>query len=154
MSDTNIISKTVLIDRQPAVLYSSLGDLSALVANLPEDKKNMISATQDTLSASVQGFNLGVKVAGREPFSSVTFTQIDGSPIDFTIKAFFDSVDVPENPSADCKTNFHLELNAQLGGMLKMMLGGKLQDALDRIADTIAQAAAGHPVDLSPESFV
>ena len=29
MADTVITGKTVLIDRQPAVLYSALGDLSA-----------------------------------------------------------------------------------------------------------------------------
>ena len=55
MADTNITGKTVLIDRQPAVLYSALGDLSALVANLPEDKKSMVTATADTISASFQG---------------------------------------------------------------------------------------------------
>ena len=115
MADTNIIGKTVLIDRQPAVLYSALGDLSALVANLPEDKKHMVSATQDSISASLQGFNLGMQVASRVPFSRVTFTQTSGSPIDFALNACFDPVDDPSNPDADCKTNFHLELNAQLG---------------------------------------
>ena len=154
MADTNIIGKTVLIDRQPAVLYSALGDLSALVSNLPEDKKDMVSATQDSISASLQGFSFGMQVAERVPFSRVTFTQIAGSPIDFALNACFDPVDDPSNPDADCKTNFHLELNAQLGGMLKIMLGGRLQGLLDQLTDTLAAASAGKPVDFTPESFI
>ena len=154
MADTTITGKTVLIDRQPAVLYSALGDLSALVANLPEDKKNMVSATQDTISASLQGFNFGMQVAERVPFNRVTFTQMAGSPIDFSINACFDPVDDPAHPEADCKTNFHLELNAQLGGMLKMMLGGRLQGLLDKLTDTLAAASSGQPVDFTPESFI
>ena len=154
MADTNIIGKSVLIDRQPAVLYSALGDLSALVANLPEDKKEMITATEDTISASFQGMNFGMKVAEREPFSRVTFTQADGTPIDFSVKAFFDAVDDPAHPEADVKTNFHIELSAQLGFMMKMMLGGKLQGLVDKLTDTLAAAAAGQPIDLNPEAFV
>ena len=154
MADTNITGKTVLIDRQPAVLYSALGDLSALVANLPEDKKSMVTATADTISASFQGMNFGMKVAERVPFSSVSFTQAEGTPIDFNIKAFFDTVDDPSHPEADCKTNFHIELNAQLGFMLKMMLGSKLQGLVDKLTDPVAAAASGRPVDLNPESFV
>lgn len=154
MADTNITGKSVLIDRQPAVLYSALGDLSALVANLPEDKKSMVTATEDTISASFQGMNFGMKVAERVPFSSVSFTQAEGTPIDFSIKAFFDAVDDPSQPEADCKTNFHIELSAQLGFMLKMMLGSKLQGLVDKLTDTVAAAASGRPVDLNPESFI
>lgn len=154
MADTNITSKSVLIDRQPAVLYSALGDLSALVANLPEDKKQMVTATQDTISASFQGLNFGMKVAERIPFSRVDFTQTDGSPIDFSVKAFFDPVDDPAQPDADCKTRFHLELSAQLGFMVKMMLGNKLQGLIDKLTDTLAAAAEGRPVDFNPEQFV
>ncbi len=154
MADTLLTSKAVLVDRQPVVLYSSLEDLGALVANLPEDKRRSISATADTISASVQGFNLGVRVADRTPFSSVTFRQIDGSPVEFSLKAVFDSVDDPSNPDADCKTNFHIELAAQLGGMLKMMLGGKLQKALDGIAQMIADAASGRDVNLPAEDYL
>ncbi len=154
MADTLLTSKTVLVDRQPVVLYSSLENLGTLVANLPEDKRRSISATADTISASVQGFNLGVRVADRTPFSSVTFRQIDGSPVEFSLKAVFDSVDDPSNPDADCKTNFHIELAAQLGGMLKMMLGGKLQKALDGIAQMIADAASGRDVNLPAEDYL
>ena len=154
MADTNIIGKTVLIDRQPAVLYSALGDLSALVANLPEDKKAMVTATEDTISASVQGMSFGMKVAERVPFSRVSFTQTDGTPFDFSIKAFFDEVEDPSQPEADVKTNFHIELDAQLGFMMKMMLGGKLQSLVDKLTDTLAAAASGRPVDLNPEAFV
>ena len=154
MSDTLLKSKTVLIDRQPAVLYSALGDLSALVKNLPEDKRATISATQDTISANMQGFNFGMKVIEREPFNRITFVQTDGTPIDFQIQACFDTVDDPADADTDCKTNFHLELATHLSGMLKILLGSKLQGVLDRLTDTIAAAAEGRTPDISMESFI
>ncbi|MBP5504984.1 MAG: hypothetical protein J6X89_02645 [Bacteroidales bacterium] len=154
MSETHISGKQVLIDRQPAVLYSALSDLSALVEKIPADKRTAITATADTISASVQGFNLGMRVAERNPFSRVTFCQMDGTPIDFRIQACFDTVDVPDKPDADCMTRFHLELDAQLNGMLKIMLGNKLQGLLDNLTDTIAAAAEGRTPDMTMSSFI
>lgn len=154
MSETLLKSKTVLIDRQPVVLYSALGDLRALVKNLPEDRQATITATQDTISANMQGFNFGMKVVEREPFNRITFVQTDGTPIEFQIHACFDTVDDPSDDDADCKTNFHLELATHLSGMLKIMLGSKLQGVLDRLTDTIAAAAEGRTPDISMESFM
>ena len=59
---TNIESKHGTVSRQPYELYMSFTDLSNFVKMLPEDKREMITADMDTLSATVQGFNIGVKV--------------------------------------------------------------------------------------------
>lgn len=152
MADTNLVSRTVLIDRQPAVLYSALSDLRTLVEKMPEDKRGSISATEDTISVVAQGMSFGMKVMERIPFNRIKFCQNDGTPIDFQIEAFFDTVDVPDNPEADCKTSFHLELTAQLGGMLKVMLGSKLQGMLDNMVEAIAAAAEGRTPDVSSMS--
>ena len=64
---TNIESKHGIVSRQPAEMYMSFTDLGNFVKMLPEDKKEMIQADMDTLTATVQGFNIGVKVHQRVP---------------------------------------------------------------------------------------
>ena len=41
---------------------------------------------------------------------------------------------------------FNLELNAELSGMFKMMLGGKLQEAVDKITDELEKGMGGLPL--------
>ena len=144
---TEVKGKSVVIDRQPAVLYSSLSDLRTLVSGLPDDKKQMITATEDTISANVQGISLGLKVAERVPFSRVVMQQDGQSPFEFAMKLCFDTVD-GVSQDADCRTSFHIELSAELNMMLKMMLGGKLQGLVDSFTDMVADAASGKPVNL------
>ena len=59
---TELESKHGIVSRQAYELYMSFTDLQNFKAMLPEDKKEMIDATYDTLQATVQGFNIGVKV--------------------------------------------------------------------------------------------
>ena len=64
---TNIESKHGIVSRQPYELYMSFTDLSNFAKMLPEDKQGMVTADMDTLTATVQGFNIGVKVHQRVP---------------------------------------------------------------------------------------
>ena len=134
--------KRVVVGRQPAVMYSMVSDLRNIVKGLPEDKRAGVTATEDTVTFSVQGFNVGVRVLERTPFSRVVIGQSDGSPVNFNIAACFDTVDFPDNPDIDCQTGFHLEMDVELPGMLKMMLGGKMQSFLDEVTDMVARSLA------------
>ena len=53
---------------------------------------------------------------------------------------------VPDNPY---KTDFSIKLEADLNFMLKMALGGKLREALDRLVDGLVDASNGQ----MPEGF-
>ncbi len=86
---------------------------------LPEEKKAGVEADYDTISATVQGFKIGVMVKNRTPYSSIEFID-NGAPFQFGGTLFFDAV--PNDPS---KTDFHIEFHADLNLMMKMMLGGK-----------------------------
>ena len=59
--------------------------------------------------------------------------------------------DAAEHPG---KTDFHLEVQAELNLMLKMVLGSKIQGALDKIVDSLVDISEGRmPEGFDPSQF-
>lgn len=140
---TNIESKHGIVSRQPYELYMSFTDLSNFAKMLPEDKREMVQADYDTLSATVQGFNIGVKVHERVPYSRIELVDF-GAPFAFHIVMHFE-------PAADnpYHTDFWISVEADLNLMMKMMLSGKMKEALDKMVDGLVDASNGK----MPEGF-
>ncbi len=140
---TEITSKHGTVSRQPYELYMSMVDLSNFKRMLPQDKQEMLQADYDTLTATVQGFNIGVKVHNRQPYSLIELVDY-GAPFAFHIEIHFD-------PAANdpYKTDFWIKAEADLNLMMKMMLGGKIKEALDKIVDGLVDASNG----ILPEGF-
>ena len=140
---TNIESKHGIVSRQPYELYMSFTDLTNFVRTLPEDKQDLFRADMDTLSATVQGFNIGVKIHQRVPYSRIELVDY-GAPFAFHIVVHFE----PSTQDA-FKTELWITLEADLNLMMKMMLAGKIQEALDKVVDGIVDASNGK----KPEGF-
>ena len=140
---TEIESKHGIVSRQPYELYMSFTDLRNFVQFLPEDKREGLEADYDTLTASVQGMNFGLKVHDRVPYSRIELVDY-GAPFAFHVDIHCDPV-----PGDPCKTDFHVKLDADLNFMLKMMLGGKLKEAVDKMVDGLVDASNGK----MPEGF-
>lgn len=145
---TEITSKHGTVSRQPHELYMSMVDLRNFQAMLPEDKKSMISADYDTLTATVQGFNIGVKVHNRVPYSMIELVDY-GAPFAFHIEIHFDPAAIDPY-----KTDFWIKMEADLNLMMKMMLSGKIKEALDKIVDGLVDASEGRiPPGLDPNGW-
>lgn len=143
-----IKSKHRTVARAPYILYMMFADMRNFMALIPEDKKEGVEADYDTLHATVQGFNFGIKVQERRPYSKITFVD-DGAPFTFKINICFDADG--GNPDS---TDFHIDLDADLNFMMKMLLGSKLQEAVDRIVDTVADISMGKiPDNIDPSMF-
>ena len=140
---TNIESKHGIVSRQPYELYMSFTDLSNFVRMLPEDKREMITADFDTLTATVQGFNIGVKVHERVPYSRIELVDY-GAPFAFHVVMHFEPA--AEDPY---KTDFWIGVEADLNLMMKMLLSGKIKEALDKVVDGLVDASNGK----MPENF-
>lgn len=140
---TEITSKHGTVSRQPHELYMSMVDLSNFKKMLPRDKQDMLQADYDTLTATVQGFNIGVKVHQRVPYSRIELVDY-GAPLAFHIEIHFDPA-----ASDPYKTDFWIKVEADLNLMMKMMLSGKIKDALDKIVDGLVDASNG----ILPEGF-
>lgn len=128
-------------------LYMGFVDLRAFKNMLPADKQASVEATYDTLSAVVQGFRIGVKVTAREPFHLIAIED-DGAPFHFRVEFHFDADIAP------VRTDFHIEVDADLNMMMKMMLGSKIQQAIDQIVDGLVAASEGRmPEGFDPSTF-
>ena len=139
-------SKHGIVRKRPAELFMVFTDMRNFVNMLPEDKKQGVSADFDTISATVQGFTIGVKVTRREPYSYIEL-QDDGAPFHFLAGLHFDP------GSQENETDFSIVLDADLNIMMKMMLGGKLQEALDKVVDALVAVSEGRRPEGMPEDF-
>ena len=128
-------SKHVRILRPAETVYGVLSRFDNLTPVLA-DKVEGWTADENTCSFKAKGFPVRLRMVEKEPFKLVKVTGEDGSPMDFTFWLQLVSADVSD-------TRMRLVLHVKLNMMMKMMIGGKLQQALDQIADQIAVIAGG-----------
>ena len=145
---TQIESKCAVVSRAPYLLYMSFVDLRNFVQYLPADKQEGITADYDSLHAVVQGFDIGVRVADRVPYSRITIRD-DGAPFSFTVNLCFDAAGGDPD-----KTAFHVDVEADLNFMMKMLLAGKIKEGLDKMVDGLAALSEGRmPEGMDPSMF-
>jgi hypothetical protein len=138
-------SKRAVVSKAPYELYMAFVDMRNFMQFLPEDKKEGVTADYDSIQATVQGFTIGVKVAERVPYSRIEFAD-DGAPFQFRLTMHFDAASDPY------KTDFQIKLDADLNLMMKMLVGSKIQGALDKVVDSLVDLSEGRVpegVDLS-----
>lgn len=123
-------SKHGSVRKTKAELYMAFVDMRNFVQMLPEDKKEGVKADYDSIEATVQGFTIGVRVARREPYSLIEFKD-NNAPFAFSVIFHFDDGISP------AYTDFWIEVSAKLNMMMKMMLGGKIKEGLDKIVDAM-----------------
>ena len=142
-----IKSKRAVVSKAPHELYMAFVDMRNFVQFLPEEKRQGVTADYDSIHAEVQGFNIGVKVCDRMPYSKIEYMD-DGAPFHFTLKLLFD-------PAADpYKTDFQILLDADLNFMMKTLLGSKLKDGLDKVVDGLVDMSEGRmPEGFDPSKF-
>ncbi|MFI3301535.1 MAG: polyketide cyclase [Rikenellaceae bacterium] len=113
-------------------LISRFDNLTPAVADKVEDWQ----ADEDRCSFKAKGFTLKLRIDERVENKHVKIVGDEGgAPIDFSFWIQLQSV-------APYDTRFRLVLHAELNMMMKMMVGGKLKDGLDQIAEGVAQAFA------------
>ena len=138
-------SKRAVVSKAQYELYMAFVDMRNFMQFLPEDKKEGVAADYDSIKATVQGFTIGVKVVDRVPYSKIEFAD-DGAPFQFKLTMHFDAASDPY------KTDFQIVLDADLNLMMKMLLGSKIQGALDKVVDSLVDLSEGRMpegVDLS-----
>lgn len=140
-------SKRAVVSRAPYELYMVFVDMRNFVQFLPEDKKAGVNADYDSIQAEVQGFNIGIRVKARTPYSKIEYMD-DGAPFKFRIILHFDAASDPY------KTDFQIEVEAELNFMMKTFLGGKIKDALDKVVDSLVAMSEGRmPEGVDPSMY-
>lgn len=111
-------------------VISRFDNLTPAVADCVEEWQ----ADEEHCSFKAKGFAVRLRMDERvEPKHVKIVGDQGGVPVDF---AFW----IQLHKVSDVDTRLRLVLHVELNMMMKMMVGSKLQDAVDRIAEGIAQA--------------
>ena len=127
-------SKHGLVAIPSEQLYMSFTDLRVLTQSIPAEYRDSITADFDHLRATVKGFTIAVKVVERSPYTLIRLED-DEAPFHFTVALHFE-------PSGGA-TDFSIEVDADLNFMMKAMLGGRIQEALDKAVDGLVSVSQG-----------
>ena len=140
-------SKKGVVSKAPYELYMAFVDMRNFIQFLPEEKKADVNADYDSIHAMVQGFNIGIRVKERVPYSRIEI-QDDGAPFKFFLTLHFDAASDPY------KTDFQIVVDAELNFMMKALLGGKIKDALDKVVDSLVAMSEGRmPEGIDPSMY-
>ncbi|MDR2913204.1 MAG: SRPBCC family protein [Alistipes sp.] len=131
--------------RKPAEMVwgvmSDFNNFTSLVVNKVEGWH----VDGDECSFRVKGMTVGLRMVEKIPGRLIKIEAADASPVGFTLWMQFKEVLADgEGPDSEGfggepDTRMRLVLHAEMNMMLKMMIGGKLQNGLDQIAAQIAQ---------------
>ena len=130
-------SKHGQVAKRPEELFMAFTDMRNFAQMVPQDKvKAEITADFDNLTATVQGFRIGVRVDERQPYQLIRISSFE-SPVEFVAVLHFQPSQLPG------RTDFWIDLDANLNFMMKTMLGSKLQQAIDKMVDGLVDASEG-----------
>ncbi len=127
------ISKQQQILRPAEQIYTVISRFDNLTPALA-DKVDEWQATEERCSFKAKGFTVKLRMEERIAPKQIKIVGDEGGvPIDFAFWIQLQQV-------AENDTRMRLVLHVELNMMMKMMIGGKLQDALDQIAAGIARS--------------
>lgn len=125
-------SKQQQIRRDAATVWAALSDFNNFTPLL-EGRVEGWSATDDECSFRVKGIGVKLRMTEKIPSKLIKIEAADSSPFGFTFW-------VQLKEAAPYDTRMRLVLHAEMNMMIKMMIGSKIQPALDGIAEQIAKS--------------
>ena len=130
-------SKQQQIHHPAALIFPIISRLDLLSPAL-KDKVEEWEATEDSCSFKVKGFTASMRIIDREEPKLVKIVSGESTPMDFTFWFQLHEVDPTD-------TRMRMVLHVELNMMMRMMIGGKIQEAMDKMAEQIAAALNGVP---------
>ena len=128
-------SKQGQIFKSAAQIYPLISNF-ALLTPAVSDKVEEWQATEDTCSFKVKGFTVALRIVERVENKHIKISgdnEQGGLPIDFSFWIQLHEVN-------DADTRMRMVLHADLNMMMRMMLGSKLQEGLDKAIEGLATA--------------
>lgn len=126
-------SKVVEISKRAEDIYKVLSDFRNFTP-LVEGKVDNWQADETSCSFSYQGMGpMGLKLVEKEEFTTIKLTGDERVPLQF-----FLWVQLKEAAAYD--TRMKITIKAELNMMMKMMLGKKLEEGVNALAEGIAKA--------------
>ena len=144
MSLNKYTSSTKVINHNEQVVFNYLSNFNNLSAYLnsgliekvtekiPQIKITEFVSDNDSCKFKITGLGLAeIRIVNREPFKTIKVESSGGLPLSFTFWIQLMPVD-------NFQTKMRLTLHAEMSMMVKMMAGNKLEEGIERLADTLA----------------
>lgn len=125
-------SKQQQIRRSADQIYMALSSFSNFTPIL-QDKVEEWQADEDSCSFKMKGMTARLRIVEREPGKTIKIQGDESTPIDFSMWIQLKEV-------APYDTRMRIVLHVELNMMMRMMVGKKLQGAVDQMAEAIATA--------------
>ena len=112
--------------------YLNSGLIEKITEKIPQVKITDFVSDEDSCRFNITGIGLAeIKIVNREPFKTIKVESSGGLPVSFTFWIQLMPVD-------SYKTKMRLTLHIEMSMMIKMMAGNKLEEGIDKLADTLA----------------
>lgn len=132
------ISQQQRILRPARMIYDLVSRFDNLTPALA-DRVEEWRADEDTCSFKAKGFTVKLRIAEREAPKTVKIVGDDGGvPMDFSFWLQLKEV-APDD------TRMRLVLHVDLNMMMRMMIGSKIQGAIDQVAEAVSKSFNAAP---------
>jgi hypothetical protein len=145
MSTSKYVSDIQYVDHTNEVVFNYLSNfenlsgyltddiLAKLSEKLPQVKINNFHSDRDSCRFNVGSFgDAEIRITERDPWKTIKIQGQGGIPVELTFW-------IQLLPSEPCKTKMRLTLHAEMGVMVKMMMGNKLEAGINHLAETLAR---------------
>lgn len=112
--------------------YLNSGLVEKITEQVPQVKITDFESDSDSCKFNITGLGVAeIRIVNREPFKTIKVESSGGLPIGLTFW-------IQLLPIDEYKTKMRLTLHAEMSMMIKMMAGSKLEEGINRLADTLA----------------
>ncbi|MBN1985299.1 MAG: hypothetical protein JW761_03290 [Prolixibacteraceae bacterium] len=113
--------------------YLNSGLIEKITKQVPQVKITDFQSDRDSCKFNITGMGVAeIKIVNREPFKTIKVESSGSLPLSFTFWIQLVPVD-------SFKTKMRLTLHADLSMMIKMMVGNKLGEGINQLADTLSK---------------
>jgi carbon monoxide dehydrogenase subunit G len=144
MATSKYVSDVKIVNNNQEIIYNYLsnfenlskyvneGILEKLTEQIPQIKISNFESDADSCKFQIAGMGLaGIQIIEREPHKTIKINSTGGLPVSIVMWIQLLSVSAYE-------TKLRLTLDADMSMMIKMMVGKKLEDGVNRLADVLA----------------
>lgn len=133
-------SKIKVVKASAETLYAALSDMNRIKDAVPAEASSLAKDAEcsaDECSFTLDKIGrLAISIAEKTPASLIKYAIKSAIPVN--VFAFVQIKEAPQ-PDAQNESRIKVTLNADVPLMLKPLLGSKLQEAVDKIAEMIAK---------------
>lgn len=113
--------------------YLNSGLIEKITKQVPQVKITDFQSNRDSCKFNITGMGVAeIRIVNRDPFKTIKVESSGSLPLSFTFWVQLLPVD-------SFKTKMRLTLHAELSMMIKMMVGNKLEEGINQLAETLAK---------------